>query len=181
MEKLFEIVSSFIPDEQKDDIKSKIDGELSNLIKGRDVELKKEMSGKYGVDFFEEDVNKAFTNKTFVKKDIYEERQSRVLELETENNELKESQTSLKTNSLINETSIGLLANGFNPERIDSAKPLINTSESKEENVERIKLAFPELFKVQTVRKDMNPDKTQEGKKTSEAERFFTQQKEKRK
>ena len=96
MEKLFEIVSSFIPDEQKDDIKSKIDGELSNLIKGRDVELKKEMSGKYGVDFFEEDVNKAFTNKTFVKKDIYEERQSRVLELETENNELKESQTSLK-------------------------------------------------------------------------------------
>ena len=42
-----------------------------------------------------------------------------------------------------------------------------------------IKLAFPELFKVQTVRKDMNPDKTQEGKKTSEAERFFTQQKRK--
>ncbi len=48
MEKLLEIVGSLIPEEQKDDVKSKIDG----VLKERDITLKKDLSKKYKVDLF---------------------------------------------------------------------------------------------------------------------------------
>ena len=56
---LFEIVSSFIPDEQKADIKAKIDGELGNLTKSKETEVKKKhYLKKFGVNLFEEDLLK---------------------------------------------------------------------------------------------------------------------------
>ena len=69
---LFEIVSSFIPDEQKDNIKSQIDGEVGQLVKEREAQLKTELSTKFQINFHEEDVEKAYRNKVFVKKDVLE-------------------------------------------------------------------------------------------------------------
>ena len=69
---LFEIVSSFIPDEQKADIKAKIDGQVDLIVKNNEKVVKKDISKKYGVNFFEEDLEKAFSDSLFVKKEVVE-------------------------------------------------------------------------------------------------------------
>ena len=69
MEKIFDIVGSLIPDEQKETIRTQIDGAVNDLFKGREKELRKTLSAKYDVDLFEDDISKAYDNGRFVLKD----------------------------------------------------------------------------------------------------------------
>lgn len=182
MEKIFDIVSSFIPDEQKDDIKSKIDGKLESGKKTIETSLKKDLSKTYGVNFFEEDIEKAFDNKLFIKREMFDEKVS-ALETLTKENEvlLSEKQELLKDKSY-NEVSVGLLSAGFNPERLDGIRPLIKADLSIEENVNGIKAGFPELFSDGKRITTIVPGKREKGDEgLTDAEKFIRSQQEKMK
>lgn len=146
---LFEIVSSFIPDEQKADIKAKIDGELGNLTKSKETEIRKTLSKKYGVNLFEEDTEKAFSESLFVKKEVLETTRN---EMETAKSQLETLTKQLeqyKEEKSFSDLSVKLIKNGFNADRLEAVKPLLKESkenETDDEKVNRIKTQVPELF-----------------------------------
>ena len=154
---LFEIVSSFIPDEQKADIKAKIDGQVDLIVKNNEKVVKKDISKKYGVNFFEEDLEKAFSDSLFVKKEVVENAIQENARIKQElDSKLKEVET-YKEESLINKVTIQLVKEGFKEERINLVKPLLKDSkenETIEEKVLRVKQEVPELFQGT---KDRNP------------------------
>lgn len=160
MEKLFEIVSSFIPDEQKADIEAQFNGEFTKTQNA----LKKDLSKTYGVNFFEEDVNKAFDNKAFVKQDLYLEQVRKVEELETnfnnlttENTELQEKLKTLGNDKNYFDVSLNLIKEGLSPDKVNTIKPLIDLEKGVEDNVEKIKGDLPELFNVEVLQKNTFP------------------------
>lgn len=140
---IYDIIDGFIPQEQKDDVKSKIDGILEKEISKKELALKKDLSTKYGVDFFQEDVNKAFDNKTFVKKELFEktiqEKEQRVQELESLTQQYSKDKEFF-------EAGLILVQQGLKPEKIGAIKPLLQSEEPLEEKVNRIKTELPELF-----------------------------------
>lgn len=183
MEKLFEIVSSFIPEEQKDDIKSKIDGEIDKALKEKETTLKRELSKTYGVNLFEEDVEKAYGNDKFIKKESYNtkvneyEEQLKALKGEVET--FKQENETFKGEKLYNETSVKLITKGFNPDRLNGIRPLIDGEKSADENVENISTIFPELFgdskRISTTTPSPKPPQSPK----TEAEKYIEAQKEK--
>lgn len=173
---LFEIVSSFIPDEQKADIKAKIDGELGGLIKNKETEVRKTLSKKYGVNLFEDDTEKAFSESLFVKKEtletIRQENTATKTQLETLNKEL----TNYKEEKSFNELSIKLIKQGFNADRLEAVKPLLKDSkenETADDKVKRIKSLVPELFLDPKIAKKMYGDGQDEGSTKTDAEKYF--------
>ena len=149
---LFEIVSSFIPDEQKADIKAKIDGQVDLIVKNNEKVVTKDISKKYCVNFFEEELDKAVRDLLFVKKEV----------------------EAYKEESLINKVTIRLVKEGFKEERLNLVKPLLKDAkenETIEEKVLRVKQEVPELFQGS---KDANPYHNSGGdpKKTGMEEYF---------
>lgn len=179
MGKIFDIISSLIPEEQHADIKAKIDGEVNNLLNEKEVSLKKSLSEMYKVNFFEEDIDKAFTEKNFVRKDAFkikdEELQKALVreqELSTKINEFETQLKDLNDKEISNQTSIELLKRGFNAERLEVIQPLLKGEGSVEERVERIQAGFPELFLKSTRQSTTTPPKG--GKPLlTEAEKYF--------
>lgn len=173
---LFEIVSSFIPDEQKADIKAKIDGELGGLIKNKETEVRKTLSKKYGVNLFEDDTEKAFSESLFVKKEtletIRQENTATKTQLETLNKEL----TNYKEEKSFNELSIKLIKQGFNADRLEAVKPLLKDSkesETADDKVKRIKSLVPELFLDPKITKQMYNDENDKDRTKTDAEKYF--------
>ena len=154
---LFEIVSSFIPDEQKADIKAKIDGQVDLIVKNNEKVVKKDISKKYGVNFFEEDLEKAFSDSLFVKKEVVENAIQENARIKQELADRAKEVETYKEESLINKVTIQLVKEGFKEERINLVKPLLKDSkenETIEEKVLRVKQEVPELF---LGTKDRNP------------------------
>ena len=146
---LFEIVSSFIPDEQKADIKAKIDGQVDLIVKNNEKVVKKDISKKYGVNFFEEDLEKAFSDSLFVKKEVVENAIQENARIKQELDDIAKEVETYKEESLINKVTIQLVKEGFKEERINLVKPLLKDSkenETIEEKVLRVKQEVPELF-----------------------------------
>lgn len=146
---LFEIVSSFIPDEQKADIKAKIDGQVDLIVKNNEKVVKKDISKKYGVNFFEEDLEKAFSDSLFVKKEVVENAIQENARITKELADKAKEVETYKEESLINKVTIQLVKEGFKEERINLVKPLLKDSkenETIEEKVLRVKQEVPELF-----------------------------------
>ena len=146
---LFEIVSSFIPDEQKADIKAKIDGQVDLIVKNNEKVVKKDISKKYGVNFFEEDLEKAFSDSLFVKKEVVENAIQENARIKQELDNIAKEVETYKEESLINKVTIQLVKEGFKEERINLVKPLLKDSkenETIEEKVLRVKQEVPELF-----------------------------------
>jgi len=173
---LFEIVSSFIPDEQKADIKAKIDGELGGLIKNKETEVRKTLSKKYGVNLFEDDTEKAFSESLFVKKEaletIRQENTATKTQLETLNKEL----ANYKEEKSFNELSIKLIKQGFNADRLEAVKPLLKDSkenETADDKVKRIKSLVPELFLDPKIAKQMYNDENDKDRTKTDAEKYF--------
>lgn len=159
---IYDIIDGFIPQEQKDDVKSKIDGILEKEISKKELALKKDLSTKYGVDFFQEDVNKAFDNKTFVKQELFEktiqEKEQRVKELESLTQQYSKDKEFF-------EAGLILVQEGLKPEKIGAIKPLLQSEEPLEEKVNRIKTELPELFggeRKQQQEKKIQPKVNQE-------------------
>lgn len=176
MEKLFEIVEAHLPDEQKDDIKSKIDGAVSSLIEENSKTLKKDLSSKYGVNFFEEDVNKAFDNKSFIKREMYEALETTHKGLLEELEKYKKDVESFNQERISHEASIELLSQGLKPERLSGIKPLLEGEGTVEEKVNKIKTELPELF-VSEVEERKHSPKSDDSKVLTEAEKYFQQRK----
>ena len=146
MEKVFEIVGSLIPDEQKDDIKSKIDGAVNELVKEREIELKKTLSRELGLNLFEKDVEKVFENKNFIRVEKHEELANKYQELETTLNEIKPQYEQLLKDKDYHEVSVKLISEGIKPERLESVKALIPQDGTVDERVAKLKETLPELF-----------------------------------
>ena len=135
MEDLLKIVEGFIPEDQKADIKAKIDGTLETLTKEKVKETKKELSQKFGVNFFEEDVDKAFNNDRFVKKEVLLQKENELNEklstLETLQKELENT----KKEKDFTEVKYQLAGKGFNMERIDFVQNILPQEGTVEEKV----------------------------------------------
>lgn len=151
MEKIFDIVSSYIPEEQRADIKAKIDGTIGAVVKERDKIVKRELSEKYKVNFFEEDINKAFENDNFIPKtkleEVLNEKEQLAKSLE-ELNTFKTEYEQLKGNyekeTKFFESSLKLVGVGFNPDRLHLVKNEL--AGDPEQDVKNIKEKYPELF-----------------------------------
>ena len=154
MEKIFEIVSSLIPEEQKDDIKSKIDGAVKENI----TQVKKELSAKYDVDFFTEDIDKAYSNKHFVKKDLLDVELEKVKTFETQLAEalaFQETNKGLVEEQKLYQSSLNLISQGFRVDRLDLIKPHITGD--VELDATTIKEKYPELYNGKVENKSMFP------------------------
>lgn len=176
---LFEIVSSFIPDEQKADIKAKIDGQVDLIVKNNEKVVKKDISKKYGVNFFEEDLEKAFSDSLFVKKEVVENAIQENARIKQELADRAKEVETYKEESLINKVTIQLVKEGFKEERINLVKPLLKDSkenETIEEKVLRVKQEVPELF---LGTKDRNPyNKGDSDPKKTGMEEYFEKRRE---
>jgi len=146
MEKLFEVISSFIPDEQKDDIKSKIDGEVSAIIKDNSKVLKRELSSKYGVNLFEEDVTKAYTNDKFVAKDLLLEKDNELKTIREQFEQTSKEVETLRQDKERTEITYELLSNGLNKDRLDIVLPMLDGEGTLEEKITKVKTRVPEFF-----------------------------------
>ena len=60
------------------DIKALIDGELQAVAKETETTVRKEISKTYGINVFEKDVDKAFSNDRFVKKEVVVEKEQTI-------------------------------------------------------------------------------------------------------
>ena len=164
MEDLLKIVEGFIPEDQKADIKAKIDGTLETLTKEKVKETKKELSQKFGVNFFEEDVEKAFNNDKFVKKEVLLQKENELNEklstLETLQKELENT----KKEKDFTEVKYQLAGKGFNMERIDFVQNILPQEGTVEEKVNALYEKVPEFFtqskEVKVVTQRVEPTET---------------------
>lgn len=153
MEKIFEIVKSYIPEDKQADVKAEIGGKLEATLANREKEIKRELSSKFKVDLFAEDIEKAYKNNAFIKKEDYdkvvEENKKILTNLESltkTKEELEKAKESLEVEKSIHTSSLGLVSAGFNPERLHLIKNELTGN--AEEDVKNIKDKYPEMFQV---------------------------------
>lgn len=182
MEKLFEIVGSFIPEEQKADIKALFDGEYNKGLVQHETQVKKDLSSKFKVNLFEEDITKAFSETNFVDKTRYTELETKLNEqagtlesLQKDKDELNASNLDLLAKEGLFNSQLNLVSNGLRVDRLDLIKPHITGD--VENDFKNIKESYPELFHGKQQKKQLFP----EGKNDSltDAQRYFKRQTEK--
>lgn len=171
MDKIKDIVSSLIPEEQQADIIAQIDGELTKLVDKTTTGVKKELSSKYKVNFFEEDITKAFNESAYVSKESLKELEKTISDnkaiiddLTKSRDELNNSNLSLVGKENLFNSQLNLVSNGLRVDRLDLIKPHIKGD--VEEDFKTIKENYPELFvdtkaKRKTFREDDGEDKTE--------------------
>lgn len=156
---LLEKLMPLIPEEKQPDIKALIDGELQALAKETETNVRKEISKTYGINVFEKDVDKAFSNDRFVKKEVVAEKEQTI---NTLNEQLQTVQSELgnyKTNAELTDVSIKLISKGFNAERLNAIKPLLKEHQGTiDEKVELVAKELPELFLGKTQVQTFNPN-----------------------
>lgn len=175
---IFDSIKSLIPEDKQSDVKTLIDGKVRDVV----TQTKKELSGKYGVNFFEDDVTKAYDNKAFVKREIYDNVQKELevynTKLETLQKEKEELETDLgtyKSKSTQHELTLKLLEEGINPKRIGVVNNFKFDGKTVDERVTQIKTTLPELFTTETQFRNPNPNNDDE-ENISEAEKYFKKQ-----
>lgn len=156
---LLEKLMPLIPEDKQPDIKALIDGEIEALAKETETNVRKEISKTYGINVFEKDVEKAFSNDRFVKKEVVAEREQTI---NTLNEQLQTVQSELgnyKTNAELTDVSIKLISKGFNAERLNAIKPLLKEHQgSIDEKVELVEKELPELFLGKKQVQTFNPN-----------------------
>ena len=174
---LLEKLMPLIPEEKQPDIKALIDGEIEALAKETETNVRKEISKTYGINVFEKDVEKAFSNDRFVKKELVAEKEQTI---NTLNEQLQTVQSELgnyKTNAELTDVSIKLISKGFNAERLNAIKPLLKEHQGTiDEKVELVAKELPELFLGKTQVQTFNPNGTNET--LTERERYLKKLKE---
>ena len=155
MEKIFEIVKSYIPEDKQADVKAEIGGKLEATLKEKVINVKRELSDKFKVDlFFEgENIEEAYKKSAFVKKELYdkvakdhEKALANLESLKKEKEELEKAKESFEAEKSIHTSSLGLVSAGFNPERLHLIKNELTGN--AEEDVKNIKDKYPEMFQV---------------------------------
>lgn len=153
MEKIFEIVKSYIPEDKQADVKAEIGGKLEATLANREKEIKRELSSKFKVDLFAEDIEKAYKNNAFIKKEDYdkvvEENKKILTNLESltkTKEELEKEKETFENERKTYDSSLNLVSAGFNPERLHLIKNELTGN--AEEDVKNIKDKYPEMFQV---------------------------------
>lgn len=172
MEKLFEIVGSLIPDEQKADVKAKFDGKFQEVLKEREVGFKKELSEKYDVNLFAETKEEAYKNKNFVRNEKYTEALEQNETYKKELEEIKPKYEELTQSQDFYELGIRLVGEGVKPERIQTLKTIVPKEGDIEEKVAYVKETLPELFITGREFRSTNPTHDGKDKKTG-ADLYF--------
>lgn len=103
----------------------------------------------------------------------YETTSTTLNEIQVEYESMKVENEQFKADKLYNDTSIKLLASGFNPERLEGIKPLINSELDVEGNVESIRGTFPELFIDSKRVSTTTPSKATTQDTKTEAQKYF--------
>lgn len=156
---LLEKLMPLIPEDKQPDIKALIDGEIEALAKETETNVRKEISKTYGINVFEKDVDKAFSNDRFVKKEVVAEKEQTI---EALNEQLQTVQSELgnyKTNAELTDVSIKLISKGFNAERLNAIKPLLKEHQGTiDEKVELVAKELPELFLGKKQVQTFNPN-----------------------
>lgn len=152
---LLEKLMPLIPEDKQPDIKALIDGELQAVAKETETTVRKEISKTYGINVFEKDVDKAFNNDRFVKKEVVAEKEQTINTLNEQLQTIQSELDNYKTNAELTDVSIKLISKGFNAERLNAIKPLLKEHQgSIDEKVELVAKELPELFlgkkKIQT-------------------------------
>lgn len=144
---LLEKLMPLIPEEKQPDIKALIDGELQALAKETETNVRKEISKTYGINVFEKDVDKAFSNDRFVKKEVVAEKEQTINTLNEQLQTVQSELVNYKTNAELTDVSIKLISKGFNAERLNAIKPLLKEHQGTiDEKVELVAKELPELF-----------------------------------
>lgn len=167
---LLDKLMPLIPEDKQPDIKALIDGELQALAKETETNVRKEISKTYGINVFEKDVDKAFSNDRFIKKEAYAEKEQEVNTLNEQLQALQGELGNYKTNAELTDVSIQLISKGFNAERLEAVKPLLKEHQgSIDEKVALVQQQLPELFfekgKVKTFNTDKKDDELTEKEK----------------
>ena len=156
--KIIAIVQSYIPEDKQADIKAKIGGNLETTLANREKEIKRELSSKFKVDLFAEDIEKAYKNNAFIKKEDYdnvvEENKKTLTNLESltkTKDELEKEKLTFENERKTYDSSLNLVSVGFNPERLHLIKNELTGN--AEEDVKNIKDKYPEMFQ-KVVKKD---------------------------
>lgn len=176
MEKLFEIVGSFIPEEQKADIKALFDGEYNKGLVQHETQVKKDLSSKFKVNLFEEDITKAFSETNFVDKTRYTELETKLNEqagtvesLQKDKDELNASNLDLLAKEGLFNSQLNLVSNGLRIDRLDLIRPHITGN--VEEDLKGIKETYPELFLGKQEGRTLFPKGKDDG--LTDAQRYF--------
>lgn len=177
MENIFDIVSSLIPDEQKADIEAKLGGAVESIVKGKVTDVKKELSSKYKVNLFEEDLTKAYTNDNFVAKVQLDEINKNLYTANEELTKYKEQvdaltlkQEEFTKKDTISASSLHLVSNGFRPDRLHLINAELTGDNEKDLGVNKEK--YPEMF--QESQGNKNPfGNGKNPKQKTEAELYF--------
>lgn len=115
--------------------------------------------------------------KTLVEKGMqYDETATKLSEIQVELETLQQENSVFKSEKKYNDTSIKLMADGFNPERLEGIKPLVDNEKTVEENVENIRELFPELFIQPKKSTTTTPRKSETQDAKTEAQKYFERQ-----
>src|SRR5690554_155186 len=174
---LLEKLMPLIPEDKQPDIKALIDGELQAVAKETETTVRKEISKTYGINVFEKDVDKAFSNDRFVKKEVVAEKEQTINTLNEQLQTVQSKLDNYKTNAELTDVNIKLISKGFNAERLNAIKPLLKEHQgSIDEKVELVAKELPELFLGKKQIQTFNSDG--EGETLTERERYLKKLKE---
>jgi len=174
---LLEKLMPLIPEDKQPDVKALIDGEIQTVAKETETAVRKEISKTYGINVFEKDVDKAFSNDRFVKKEVVAEKEQTINTLNEQLQTIQSELDNYKTNAELTDVSIKLISKGFNAERLNAIKPLLKEHQgSIDEKVELVAKELPELFLGKKQVQTFNPNGTDET--LTERERYLKKLKE---
>ena len=143
-----------LPDEQKQEVDRYIETSISQAVESKTKELKKELSTKYQINFFEEDLEKAYAGDKYIPKGVFEEKLN---EFEKEKN--------------LYNTQLKLISKGLRVDRLDLVKP--HLTGDVEKDWENISKNYPELLNQEIKKKRLFPEDDEEPDNLTEFEKYI--------
>lgn len=147
-------ILSSLPDEQKQEVDRYIETSISKAVESKTKELKKELSTKYQINFFEEDLEKAYAGDKYIPKGVFEEKLN---EFEKEKN--------------LYNTQLKLISKGLRVDRLDLVKP--HLTGDVEKDWENISKNYPELLNQEIEKKRLFPDDDENPDNLTEFEKYI--------
>lgn len=143
-----------LPDEQKQEVDRYIETSISQAVESKTKELKKELSTKYQINFFEEDLEKAYAGDKYIPKGVFEEKLN---EFEKEKN--------------LYNTQLQLISKGLRVDRLDLVKP--HLTGDVEKDWENISKNYPELLNQEIEKAKIFPEDDKKPANLTEFEKYI--------
>lgn len=147
-------ILSSLPDEQRQEVDRYIETSISQAVESKTKELKKELSTKYQINFFEEDLEKAYAGDKYIPKGVFEEKLN---EFEKEKN--------------LYNTQLKLISKGLRVDRLDLVKP--HLTGDVEKDWENISKNYPELLNQEIAKIKIFPEDDETPANLTEFEKYI--------